>query len=303
MEFENKKIEEECQRWHQNLGPDDPCLSDQTVGIHEVLDAHFLIVDYFVAKGYGLGGIGPRSLDLLHSAVARQFTCFEGTNKWKNPFEICATLLFGLIKNHPFYDGNKRSALLSSLLLLQKNKKLIKLPQRKLDAMVLAIAEDKVAGFLGVNFSRRKRDGGDESLRDDDATIKLIAEYLRKNTRTRDDSRRTVTFSDLNRILNRYGFSLESPSGNFINIVRVVPEKPGGVWGFGAKKEQRIYLAQVGFPGWKDQVSKAALKTIRETVKMTSKEGCDTKVFFDGAEPLNSLISEYSMPLHRLADK
>jgi hypothetical protein len=36
---------------------------------------------------------------------------------------------------------------------------------------------------------------------------------------------------------------------------------------------------------------------------LTSQDGCDTKVFFEDAEPLAVLISEYAEPLKRLANK
>jgi hypothetical protein len=64
-----------------------------------------------------------------------------------------------------------------------------------------------------------------------------------------------------------------------------------------------LYLAQVGFPGWKDQVHKSALKRVREATRLTNKDGCDGKVLFEHAEPLTPLISEYAEPLKRLAKK
>ena len=70
MEFLHADVEEEHRRWMGIVGPEDPYQADTSVGMHDVLTAHFLIVDYFWEKQYGIGGVGPRSLDLLHSALS-----------------------------------------------------------------------------------------------------------------------------------------------------------------------------------------------------------------------------------------
>ena len=74
MDFLHADVEREYQRWTKIVGFDDPYHADDTVGLHDVLKAHFLLIDYFVEKNYAIGGVGPRDLDLLHSALSRQFT-------------------------------------------------------------------------------------------------------------------------------------------------------------------------------------------------------------------------------------
>jgi len=74
MEFLHPTVEEEYKRWKSIVGSEDQFQSDDTIGLHDVLAAHFLMIDYFAEKNYGIGGVGPRSLDLLHSALSRQFT-------------------------------------------------------------------------------------------------------------------------------------------------------------------------------------------------------------------------------------
>jgi hypothetical protein len=138
---------------------------------------------------------------------------------------------------------------------------------------------------------------------DTDGIVRVIADFLRRNTRFRDDSARTVTYSELNTALKRHGFELRNPNGNYINVVRVAPAKPAKFLGLGGSPEREVFLAQVGFPGWKDQVHRSALKTVREATQLTTRNGCDTQVLFEDAEPLSSLISEYAEPLKRLANK
>jgi len=113
-------IQNEHKRILKKIGPEDPYLGDTTIGIFEALKAHFLLIEFFAKSGEGVGGIGPKDINLLHSALNRQFLEFGGTPRWNNRLEVCATLMYGLIKNHPFYDANKRTAFLVSLLHLQK---------------------------------------------------------------------------------------------------------------------------------------------------------------------------------------
>ena len=74
------------------MGEDDPYKGADCVGIHDILLAHFLIADFFYKEGSGLGGVGPKSMDLLHSAVYRQHISFEGKSRWDTFFEIVGTL-------------------------------------------------------------------------------------------------------------------------------------------------------------------------------------------------------------------
>lgn len=303
MEFLHADVEKEYERWKNIVGTDDPYQSNDTIGLHELLAAHFLMIDYFAEKRYGIGGVGPRSLDLLHSSLSRQFTGYGGVRKWSGLFENCATLIFGLIMNHPFHDANKRTALLVTLSLLHRKKRVITLQQKRLDGFVVAIAANGLQDFIGKEARYQKKLQVLSQTNDTDATVRLVADFLKRNTRHRDDSSRTVTYSELNRALKRHGFELRNPSGNYINVVRVEPAKPARLFGIGGRPEREIYLTQVGFPGWKDQVHKSALKRVRKATKLDSDHGCDAQVLFEDAEPLSSLISEYAEPLKRLANK
>jgi prophage maintenance system killer protein len=303
MDFLSASVEAEFKRWREIVGPEDPYTSDDTIGLHDVLASHFLIVDYFAGKGYGIGGVGPRTLDLLHSAVSRQCTGYGGARKWKGVYEHCATLLFGIVKDHTFHDANKRTALLAVLFLLHRNKRIINLQQKRLDGLMVAVAGNGLQSYFEREARYQERLRALSGSNDPDGMVYIIADFLRRNTRQRNDSARTVTYSELNRVLKRHGFELRNPKGNYINVVRVEPARPGRFLGLGARPEREVYLGQIGFPGWKDQVNRSAQKTVREVTGLTTRNGCDAQVLFEEAEPLSSLISEYAEPLKRLANK
>jgi len=84
--------------------------------IHQALFIHDRAV-----KRFG-GSHGVRDIGLVESAVARPQATFGGKYLYKSIFDKAAALLQSLLKNHPFVDGNKRTALSSAALFLRKNR-------------------------------------------------------------------------------------------------------------------------------------------------------------------------------------
>ena len=58
---------------------------------------------------------------LLESAVAAPQASFGGQSPYKDIAEVAAAYLFYLCKNHPFVDGNKRTALGACIVFLRLN--------------------------------------------------------------------------------------------------------------------------------------------------------------------------------------
>jgi death-on-curing protein len=67
------------------------------------------------------GGAGLREGALLESAVAAPQATMMGGPLFTDPLEIAAAYLFYLCRNHPFVDGNKRTALAMCLVFLSEN--------------------------------------------------------------------------------------------------------------------------------------------------------------------------------------
>ena len=83
------------------------------VSKNTVLGAHALQIEI-----HG-GGRGLRDEGLLESALARP----ENLAHYDEPsvFELAAAYAYGLARNHPFVDGNKRIAFVTAVLFLEKN--------------------------------------------------------------------------------------------------------------------------------------------------------------------------------------
>jgi death-on-curing protein len=65
------------------------------------------------------GGFGVRDEGLLESALARP----QNLAAYGEPtvFDLAASYAFGIARNHPFVDGNKRTAFVSAVLFLRLN--------------------------------------------------------------------------------------------------------------------------------------------------------------------------------------
>ena len=66
------------------------------------------------------GGTGVRDKDLLTSALARPKQKFSYDTD-ATLFDLAAAYSFGIAKNHPFVDGNKRTAFTIGTLFLELN--------------------------------------------------------------------------------------------------------------------------------------------------------------------------------------
>lgn len=82
--------------------------------------AQILAIHSLMIKRFG-GSEGVRDLGLLESAAGRPAASFDGQDLYPTIFDKAAALLQSLLKNHPFIDGNKRTALASSAIFLQFN--------------------------------------------------------------------------------------------------------------------------------------------------------------------------------------
>ena len=89
-------------------------------------DPAFLTLDEVLAihadqiRHYG-GRPGLRDQALLQSALGTPETTFEGEYLHTDVFEMAAAYLFHIARNHPFIDGNKRTALMAALVFLGLN--------------------------------------------------------------------------------------------------------------------------------------------------------------------------------------
>jgi len=98
-----------------------------------------------VLQAHG-GSAGIQDKGLLDSAVTAPQATKMGKPMFREPVEVAAAYLFYLCRNHPFIDGNKRTALATCLVFLSENGLL---SQEKLDVdaweqLVLDVAASRI---------------------------------------------------------------------------------------------------------------------------------------------------------------
>jgi death-on-curing protein len=104
------------------------------------------------------GAPGVRDEGMLASALSRPRA--KADHASPDVFDLAAAYAFGLIKNHPFVDGNKRIGFATAIVFLESNGKVFEAPEA--DALV------ETLGFAAG-----------------DRTEAAYAKWLRQNSRRR----------------------------------------------------------------------------------------------------------------------
>ena len=89
------------------------------------------------------GRRGVLDFTLLHSAVERPKATFGGVDLYPTLFEKAAALIHSLIQNHPFNDGNKRTALAATVRFLYINGYILDHPVDEIVQFTLKIQNKK----------------------------------------------------------------------------------------------------------------------------------------------------------------
>jgi death-on-curing protein len=90
------------------------------------------------------GSDGIRERALLESAVAAPLATFGGKSIYVSLTEIAAAYLYYLCRNHPFLDGNKRTALGACLVFLRLNGVETKPDGPEWEQLVLDVAASRI---------------------------------------------------------------------------------------------------------------------------------------------------------------
>ena len=102
------------------------------------------IHDRQLAEHGGSGGV--RDEGLLDSALARPQQLFAYGDPPPDLADLAASLAYGLARNHPFVDGNKRTAIVCCEVFIELNGASLEVGDAELFPLVLELAE----GHLGV---------------------------------------------------------------------------------------------------------------------------------------------------------
>lgn len=106
------------------------------------------------------GAHGVRELSLLLSAIGRPQAVFAGNDLYPDIFTKAAALLDSLNRNHPFLDGNKRTAISAAIIFLEMNGYAFSAQNKSLARFMMKCARgevvlDEIARWLATHSSQK----------------------------------------------------------------------------------------------------------------------------------------------------
>ena len=103
-----------------------------------------LILHEFEIKKHG-GLSGVRDIGMLKSAIGRPFATFGGEDLYTDIFLKTGALVQSIVKNHPFVDGNKRTALVSCIVFLKMNGAIFDVSQKDSVKFMMQVANKNLS--------------------------------------------------------------------------------------------------------------------------------------------------------------
>lgn len=145
-----------------------------------IISVHDGLVQLFVDEDDPISPSGVKSIDMLESACSRPHTGVGNVEKYETLESKLAALFHSLTKNHPFHNGNKRTALVSLLTALHRN-------DRRLES---SVTDDQIFDFV-VAVTADEFPTPKHGL-DTDSVVNEIASWVRKNSVSTVNSVRTM---------------------------------------------------------------------------------------------------------------
>ncbi len=106
--------------------------------LEQLLEIHSLVVE-------ATGGIaGLRDLGRLEAAIATQTQNVFGEELYVSLLDKSAALIRAIIADHPFVDGNERTAMLAGLTFLAGNKIIFDFKDSEIEDFAVLIAENHI---------------------------------------------------------------------------------------------------------------------------------------------------------------
>lgn len=108
------------------------------LSLEQLLEIHSLVVE---ATG---GSAGLRDLGRLEAAIAAQTQNVFGEELYPGIIDKAAAVIRGIVADHPFVDGNKRTAMLAGLTLLEINNIRFTANPGEIEDFAVQIATDRL---------------------------------------------------------------------------------------------------------------------------------------------------------------
>jgi len=258
------------------------------LSVHDVVAIHEELVRDFSDSSDPISPAGVKDQALLESAVSRPHTALGNVLKYPTVEMAAAAILTGLVHNHAFHNGNKRTALVSTIVFLDENRVILECDDDEIFRLVLQLANhsllDSEMDFLV------------------DREVLHVAKWLRDRTRWIEKGDRPVSWRRLSQILVSFGCTIEEVgSGPVRYEIRRLIEETGRRLGRAFSRRRTLSSTLRVIDAGRD-VPVAAIKRIRAELELDEEHGVDSLAFYIRGEPIVSeFIPRYRKLLKRLA--
>ncbi len=225
-----------------------------------------------IATQDAFGRIEPLDLGKLSSAIHRQFTSGGGKYKYDTLHDVGATLFYGVAMSHSFENGNKRTALVSLLVFLDKNR-----------ALLVDTTEDELYELAREVAAHEIQIQAGEP-RNADTEVRAIASWLRERVRPKVLGDTAIEFRELRDLLAEQGCTFTSPDNNYIKIYR----------------DQ--WMVKTGYPKANFTIQVGEVKRIRRALHLDEIHGVDSAGFYNLDTTVDKFVNQYRNLMKRLAD-
>lgn len=106
--------------------------------VQDIYELHIQLEETFILSS------GIRDENLLASAINTPFQTFMGNDLYPSIYDKAAQLCYGIANNHPFTDGNKRTALHSMYVYLIINGYDITATQQEVEKLIIDVAAGRI---------------------------------------------------------------------------------------------------------------------------------------------------------------
>ena len=244
----------------------------QRISEEDVLAVRRRMASLSIATNDAFGETEPLHADKLASAVFRQFTGGGGIYKYTTIPDVGANLFYGVAMSHSFENGNKRTALVTLLVFLDKNKTLL---VNTGEEDLYELARSVAAHEIPIDV---------KSARNADSEIKAVSHWLKERIRDRVLGDVATKFYELRSLLEELGCEFEKPEGNFIKI------RSGG------------HVVKTGYPKANFVVAVGEVKRIRRYLALDEQHGIDSAGFYSLEEKVDVFVNRHRNLMKRLAD-
>ncbi|EHU1601900.1 death-on-curing family protein [Acinetobacter baumannii OIFC0162] len=211
---------------------------------------HEYLVRFFENSDDPISPSGIKNEETLKSAVARPFMSVGGQDAYKGIFPKAAALFHSIINNHSFHNGNKRAALLTTIVFLSENGWWISRPN-----------DDELFEFT-------RQAAAHELCNNRVDELDYITKWFRSNCRRRVIYNHGLKLHQLRQILSEFEFTMIENNKNRFEI-------------YNSNGDYITDVIKKGKHG-KEDYDVAYISKLRKKLKLTEEYGIDSQCFYGG---------------------